>query len=166
MNNIPIIIKLEQFGKSIYINVNHIVKIEANDDFQTDLLSSISLVDQTIINVFESQDEVIDKINRKIKSLRDLCRKQRCKMYETYELFRSSEELNKKIESEQFPYSEEILSLRGKIDLPFLEIARRLDISAEEYIEYEYCNLEIPVEKYQIVIEKLKEIINETQRHT
>lgn len=75
MNNIPIIIKLEQFDKSIYINVNHIVKIEATDDFQTDLLSSISLVDQTIINVFESQDEVIDKINRKIKSLRDLCRK-------------------------------------------------------------------------------------------
>lgn len=75
MNNIPIIIKLEQFDKSIYINVNHIVKIEANDDFQTDLLSSISLVDQTIINVFESQDEVIDKINRKIKSLRDLYRK-------------------------------------------------------------------------------------------
>ena len=75
MNNIPIIIKLEQFDKLIYINVNHIVKIEANDDFQTDLLSSISLVDQTIINVFESQDEVIDKINRKIKSLRDLCRK-------------------------------------------------------------------------------------------
>lgn len=75
MNNIPIIIKLEQFDKSIYINVNHIVKIEANDDFQTDLLSSISLVDQTIINVFESQDEVIDKINRKIKSLKDLCRK-------------------------------------------------------------------------------------------
>ena len=75
MNNIPIIIKLEQFDKSIYINVNHIVKIEANDDFQTDLLSSISLVDQTIINVFESQDEAIDKINRKIKSLRDLCRK-------------------------------------------------------------------------------------------
>lgn len=75
MNNIPIIIKLEQFDKSIYVNVNHIVKIEANDDFQTDLLSSISLVDQTIINVFESQDEVIDKINRKIKNLRDLCRK-------------------------------------------------------------------------------------------
>ena len=75
MNNIPVIIKLEQFDESIYINVNHIVKIEANDDFQTDLLSSISLVDQTIINVFESQDEVIDKINRKIKSLRDLCRK-------------------------------------------------------------------------------------------
>lgn len=75
MNNIPIIIKLEQFDKSIYINVNHIVKIEANDDFQTDLLSSISLVDQTIISVFESQDEVIDKINRKIKNLRDLCRK-------------------------------------------------------------------------------------------
>ena len=87
-------------------------------------------------------------------------------MYEVYDIFRSNEELNKKIESEQFPYSEEILSLRGKIDLPFLEIAKRLDISAEEYIEYEYCNLEIPVKKYQIVIEKLKEIINETQRHT
>lgn len=72
MNNIPIIIKLEQFDKSIYINVNHIVKIEANDDFQTDLLSSISLVDQTIINVFESQDEVIEMIDEKIKSFRDL----------------------------------------------------------------------------------------------
>lgn len=72
MNNIPIIIKLEQFGKSIYINVNHIVKIEANDDFQTDLLSSISLADQTIINVFESQDEVIEMLDEKIKSFRDL----------------------------------------------------------------------------------------------
>lgn len=70
MNNIPIIIKLEQFDKSIYINVNHIVKIEATDDFQTDLLSSISLADQTIINVFESQDEVIEMIDEKIKNLR------------------------------------------------------------------------------------------------
>lgn len=75
MNNIPIIIKLEQFDKSIYINVNHIVKIEANDDFQTDLLSSISLVDQTIINVFESQEEIIEMIDEKTKSLRDLYRK-------------------------------------------------------------------------------------------
>lgn len=72
MNNMPIIIKLEQFNKSIYINVNHIVKIEANDDFQTDLLSSISLVDQTIINVFESQEEIIEMIDEKIKSFRDL----------------------------------------------------------------------------------------------
>ena len=72
MNNIPIIIKLEQFDRSIYINVNHIVKIEANDDFQTDLLSSISLVDQTIINVFESQEDIIEMIDEKIKSFRDL----------------------------------------------------------------------------------------------
>lgn len=87
-------------------------------------------------------------------------------MYEVYDIFRSSERLNKIIESEQFPYSEEILSLHGEIDLPFLEIAKRLNISAEEYLEYRYCNLEIPVEKYQIIIERLKEIINETQRHT
>lgn len=72
MNSIPIIIKLEQFDKSIYINVNHIVKIEATDDFQTDLLSSISLADQTIINVFESQEEIIEMIDEKIKSFRDL----------------------------------------------------------------------------------------------
>lgn len=166
MNSIPVIIKLTQCDETIHVNVNNIITIESNNDFPCDLLTRITFTDGTIINVFESQDEVIDKINRKIKSLRDLCRKQRCKMYETYEIFRLSEELNKKIESEQFPYSEEILSLRGKIDLPFLEIAKRLDISAEEYIEYEYCNLEIPVEKYQIIIEKLKEIINETQRHT
>lgn len=87
-------------------------------------------------------------------------------MYEIYDIFRSNEKLNNIIESEQFPYSEEIISLQSKIELPFVEIARRLDLTAKEYIEYLYCNLEIPVEKYQIVIEKLKEIIDETQRYT
>ena len=75
MNSIPVIIKLTQCDQAIYVNVNHIITIESNNDFASDLLTSITLTDCSIINVFESQDEVIDKINRKIKSFRDL----RCK---------------------------------------------------------------------------------------
>lgn len=75
MNSIPTIIKLTQCDESIYVNVNNIITIESNNDFPCDLLTRITFTDSTIINVFESQDEVIDKINRKIKSLRDLCRK-------------------------------------------------------------------------------------------
>ena len=75
MNSIPAIIKLTQCDETIYVNVNNIITIESNNDFPCDLLTRITFTDGTIINVFESQDEVIDKINRKIKSLRDLCRK-------------------------------------------------------------------------------------------
>ena len=75
MNSMPAMIKLTQCDDTIYVNANHLVMIESNNDFPCDLLTRITLADQTIINVFESQDEVIDKINRKIKSLRDLCRK-------------------------------------------------------------------------------------------
>lgn len=72
MNSVPVIIKLTQCDETIYVNANHIITIESNNDFASDLLTNITLVDGTIINVFESQDEVIEKINRKIKSLRDL----------------------------------------------------------------------------------------------
>lgn len=71
----PVIIKLTQCDQAIYVNANHITTIESNNDFASDLLTSITLTDSTIINVYESQEEVIEKINRKIKSLRDLCRK-------------------------------------------------------------------------------------------
>lgn len=72
MNSIPVIIKLTQCDETIDVNANHIITIESNNDFPRDLLTRITFTDGTIINVFESQDEVIDKINRKIKSLRDL----------------------------------------------------------------------------------------------
>lgn len=65
MNSIPAIIKLTQCDESIYVNVNNIITIESNNDFPYDLLTRITFTDGTIINVFESQDEVIDKINRK-----------------------------------------------------------------------------------------------------
>lgn len=75
MNSIPVIIKLAQCDQSIHVNANQITTIESNNDFASDLLTSITLTDSTIINVFESQEEVIEKIDRKIKSLRDLYRK-------------------------------------------------------------------------------------------
>ena len=70
MNNIPSIIKLEQFDKSIYVNVNNIITIESNNDFPCDLLTRITFTDSTIINVFESQEEIIEMIDEKIKNLR------------------------------------------------------------------------------------------------
>lgn len=75
MNSIPSNYKLAQCDQSIYVNANQITTIESNNDFASDLLTSITLADSTIINVFESQEEVIEKIDRKIKSLRDLYRK-------------------------------------------------------------------------------------------
>lgn len=75
MHSIPVIIKLTQCDQTIYVNANQITTIETNNDFASDLLTSITLTDSTIINVFESQEEVIEKIDRKIKSLRDLYRK-------------------------------------------------------------------------------------------
>lgn len=75
MNSIPVIIKLTQCNETIHVNVNNIIMIESNNDFPCDLLTRITFIDGTIINVFESQDEVIEMIDEKIKSLRDLYRK-------------------------------------------------------------------------------------------
>ena len=72
MNSIPVIIKLTQCDQAIYVNVNHIITIESNNDFASDLLTSLTLTDCSIINVFESQEEIIEMIDEKIKSLRDL----------------------------------------------------------------------------------------------
>ena len=62
MNSAPAIKKLTQCDDTIYVNANHIVTIESNNDFASDLLTRLTLADQSIINVFESQDEVIEKI--------------------------------------------------------------------------------------------------------
>lgn len=70
MNSIPVIIKLTQCDETIYVNANHIVTIESNNDFASDLLTSLTLTDCSIINVFESQEEIIEMIDEKIKNLR------------------------------------------------------------------------------------------------
>lgn len=70
MNSIPVIIKLTQCNEAIYVNVNKIITIESNNDFPCDLLTRITFTDGTIINILESQDEVIEMIDEKIKNLR------------------------------------------------------------------------------------------------
>lgn len=70
MNSVPAIIKLTQCDETIYVNANHIITIESNNDFASDLLTNITLVDGMIINVFESQEEIIEMIDEKIKNLR------------------------------------------------------------------------------------------------
>lgn len=72
MNSIPVIIELTRCDETIYVNANHIITIESNNDFASDLLTSITLTDCSIINVFESQEDIIKKINRRVKDLKDL----------------------------------------------------------------------------------------------
>lgn len=76
-------------------------------------------------------------------------------MKEIYNSFRSNPHINKILESEQFPYSEQIMELRIKINIDIHELAAYLQITPEQYIEYEYCNTDIPISKYEQIIQKL-----------
>lgn len=66
-----------------------------------------------------------------------------------YDLFKSNPEINEKLESEQFKYSEQIMEMRILLALTPNEIAQYLNITPEQYIDYEYCELYIPVKKYK-----------------
>ena len=69
-----------------------------------------------------------------------------------YEVFMTNPELTAIMESEQFPYSERIMEMRIKLELSPYKIANFLGITTEQYIDFEYCNLSIPVDKYKEVI--------------
>jgi hypothetical protein len=66
-----------------------------------------------------------------------------------YDSFKSNPEINKKLESEQFKYSEQIMDMRTKLELTPNKIAKYLNITPEQYIDYEYCELNIPIKKYK-----------------
>lgn len=66
-----------------------------------------------------------------------------------YDLFKSNPEINEKLESEQFKYSEQIMDMRIILALTPNKIAQYLNITPEQYIDYEYCELYIPVKKYK-----------------
>lgn len=66
-----------------------------------------------------------------------------------YDSFKSNPEINEKLESEQFKYSEQIMDIRIMLALTPNEIAKYLKITPEQYIDYEYCELNIPVDKYK-----------------
>ena len=77
-----------------------------------------------------------------------------------YDSFRSNPKINTILNSEQLPYSEQIMEFRIKNELDIKQISNILKITPEEYLDYEYCNLSIPTEKYISTLEKLNQILN------
>lgn len=73
-----------------------------------------------------------------------------------YQSFKANPDIQKTIGSKQFPYAEEIQRLRIRHELKIEEISKMLDVSVMEYINYEYCNLNIPVEYYKALLNKLR----------
>lgn len=73
-----------------------------------------------------------------------------------YEMFKSNPEIQKIIGSKQFPYSEKIMELRIRHELDMQTISEMLDIRVMEYLNYEYCNLNIPVKDYIALLNKLR----------
>lgn len=76
-------------------------------------------------------------------------------MQKIYNSFRSNPHINEILKSEQFPYSEKIIELRIKINIDIHDLADYLQITPEQYIEYEYCNTDIPISEYEQIIQKL-----------
>ena len=72
-----------------------------------------------------------------------------------YDSFKGNEKINKILKSEQFQYSEKIMGMRIKLELDIFQIANLLDVSPEFYLDIEYSSLDIPVEKYKTILEKL-----------
>lgn len=72
-----------------------------------------------------------------------------------YDLFKSNPKINEKLESEVFKYSEQIMEMRIILALTPNEIAKYLNITPEQYIDYEYCELYIPVIKYKEMLTNL-----------
>lgn len=77
-----------------------------------------------------------------------------------YDSFRSNPKINDILNSEQFSYSEQIMEFRIKNELDIKQISNLLNITLEEYLDYEYCNLNIPTEKYISTLEKLNQILD------
>ena len=77
-----------------------------------------------------------------------------------YESFKSNSEIQKIISSKQFPYSEKIMELRIRHELDIQTISKMLDINVMEYLDYEYCNLNIPLESYKKLLNKLENKLN------
>lgn len=77
-----------------------------------------------------------------------------------YDSFKSNPKINTILNSEQFPYSEQIMEFRIKNELDIKQISNLLKITPEEYLDYEYCDLNIPTEKYINTLEKLNQMLD------
>ena len=77
-------------------------------------------------------------------------------MNEIYNIFKSSEQTNNILQSEQFPYSEKIQGYRIASELDFFDFAKKLNLTPNEYLNYEYCDLTIPVKNYKELTKKIE----------
>ena len=77
-----------------------------------------------------------------------------------YDSFRNNPKINAILDSEQFPYSEQIMEFRIKNELTIQDMSKLLEILPEEYLDYEYCNLNIPTEKYISTLDKLNQMLD------
>lgn len=77
-----------------------------------------------------------------------------------YDSFRNNEKINKILISEQFQYSEKIMEIRINLNLNIYQIAKLLDVTVDNYLDIEYCSLEISVEKYKDILAKLEKLQN------
>lgn len=72
-----------------------------------------------------------------------------------YDSFKSNPEINEKLESEAFKYSEQIMDMRIKLALTPNKIAQYLNITPEQYIDYEYCELYLTIDEYKKMLTNL-----------
>lgn len=77
-------------------------------------------------------------------------------MNKLYDSFRGNEKISNILDSEQFLYSEKIMEYRIKSELEFEDFAKKLNLTPNEYLNYEYCDLNIPVENYKELIKKIE----------
>lgn len=76
-------------------------------------------------------------------------------MTNKYFFTKDNEYIQNKIKTKQFELSEKILDKRYELKLGFYEMAELLELSPEDYIDYEYGDTSIPVESYLKVLEQL-----------
>ncbi|MBP1040353.1 hypothetical protein I6N95_04930 [Vagococcus sp. BWB3-3] len=65
-------------------------------------------------------------------------------------------DLFNKVSAEQSGLSEKILSLRIDSGFDILKMAKLLDLSQEDYLKYEFGDLDFSIEEYKKVIAKMK----------
>lgn len=78
-----------------------------------------------------------------------------------YDIFWQNKDLRKILKSKKFKYSEQIMRLRIRTGLEFEEVAKRLDMTSAELIEYEYCNLTISLKQYRQTLQRLHDLVKE-----
>lgn len=62
-------------------------------------------------------------------------------------------------ESEQYPYSENIIKAKHQLGFTQYEMAQRLEISFSKFLDMESCSLDISVDEYKRLDKKIQQLI-------